>query len=102
MPGTLKKSVRKRRTMAKVALFLMVQFTLLWAPTWAHTLRWYFSFEQEDLYWYLIHLIGVVSVYFNAALTPFTVVIFSKSFKHQLGKVKDICFLVNAMLEDEF
>lgn len=91
MPGTLKKSVRKRRTMAKVALFLMVQFTLLWAPTWAHTLRWYFSFEQEDLYWYLIHLIGVVSVYFNAALTPFTVVIFSKSFKHQLGKYFCCC-----------
>lgn len=73
--------------MAKVALFLVVQFTILWAPRWAHTLRYYFSYEEETMLWYLMNLGGLVCIYLNAALTPFTIVISNRIFRHQLGKV---------------
>ena len=73
--------------MAKVAIFLMLQYTVLWAPRWTYTLWYYYLYDRETLLWYLMDLIGLVCIYLNAALTPFTIVLFNRGFRHQLGKV---------------
>ncbi|XP_067946367.1 gastrin-releasing peptide receptor-like [Watersipora subatra] len=88
---TLKRAVRKRRTMAKVAFCLMLQFTIFWAPQWAYFLHWYF-YEVFEEFWHLINLIGLVCIYFNAALTPFTVVVANGAFRQHLGKYLCCCF----------
>lgn len=80
--------------MAKVAIFLMFQFIILWAPHWGYTLRYYFSYDRETLLWYLMDLIGLVCIYLNAALTPFTIVVFNRGFRHQLGKVRRPYYII--------
>lgn len=74
--------------MAKVTLILLIQCVLLWAPKWIYELRWYFTLEPLTFTWYLAQLFGMVAVYVNACLTPFTVVVCSRAFRHQLGKVR--------------
>lgn len=81
------KGTRKRRTMAKLSLVLLAQCTLLWTPKWIYELRWYFTLEPLTYTWYLVQLFGVVAVYINACLTPFTAVMCCRAFRHQLGKV---------------
>lgn len=87
---------QRRRTLAKVATLLCIQFAAFWAPKYAYRAWVYFSDPEggdaaDERVWQYVRLAGVGGVFVNAALAPFTVVALNSNFRRYLKKYLCCC-----------